>query len=126
MSTMDKFKLAQTETVTFQPTHEQSPEDIFNFDTENIDKFIHKGKSILLSNTEKSNSKKTMMANDIEPNSMQSNAVQNIICNKLYDDVRSENLDQIDYKAESKRELNGCAGEQRINKLRRNSLQTIS
>lgn len=110
MSTYDKFTMAQTDIVTFQPVHEQSPKDIFNFDTKNIHKFTHKEKSILLSNMEQSNSKKALeIANNTKTHSIHANAVQNIIFNKLYDEghilcnvqFHDDDLDQLNSKAET-------------------------
>lgn len=111
-----KFRdMSTTDTVSFQPSHEQSPEDIFNFDTKNIDKFTHKEKSILLS--------------DIgQTNHIHTHTMQNIIFNKLYDesqilcnvslddgiphDDRNENFVEINYKIKSEEDTHECPGEQ--------------
>lgn len=127
MSTIDQFTLVQTDIVPFQPSHEQSPEDIFNFDTKNIDKFTHKEKSILLSDIGQSNSKKIIIPSDTKTNNIHANAMANTIFNKLYDesqilcnvsfddeiknDVQNENFDQINYKTKSQQETHECAGE---------------
>lgn len=126
MSTIDKFTLAETDIVAFQPSHEQSPEDIFNFDTKNIDKFTHKEKSILLSDIGKTNSTKLLIPNDTKTNNIRTHAMQNIIFNKLYDesqilcnvsfnggianDVRHESFVEINYKVNSKQETHDQAG----------------
>lgn len=113
--------------VPFQPSYEQSPEDIFNFDTKNIDKCIHKEKSILLSDIAQSNSKKIQIPNDAKTvNNIHANAIQNTIFNKLYDesrilcnvsfddgiqnDVKNGNFDPTNYKSTSKQETHECFG----------------
>lgn len=128
MSTMDKFTLTETDIVTFQPSHDQSPADIFNFDTKNIDKFTHKEKSILLSDIGQANSRKFLIPNDTKSNNIHTHAKQNIIFNKLYDesqilssaafddgipnDVRNENFGRINCKGNSKQEAHDRTGEQ--------------
>lgn len=127
MSTIDKFTLAETDIVTFQPTHEQSPEDIFNFDTKNIDKFTHKEKSILLSDIGPTNSKKLLIPNDTEADNIHAHAMQNITFNKLYDEsqilcnvpfndglskeVRNGNFALMNHNATSKQDSQECTGE---------------
>lgn len=127
MSTIDKFTLAETDIVTFQPSHEQSPEDIFNFDTKNIDKFTHKEKSILLSDIGPTNSKKLLIPNDTKTSNIHTHAMQNIIFNKLYDesqvlchtpfndglpnDVRNGDFALINYKETSKQDSLERTGE---------------
>lgn len=128
MSTVDKFTLAETDIVTLQLPHEQSPEDIFNFDTKNIDKFTHKEKSILLSDIGQTNSKKLLIPIDTKTNNIHPHVMQNITFNKLYDesqilcnvpfddglpqDGRNENFALIDYKTNRKQDSHGqSAGE---------------
>lgn len=121
MSTIDKFTLAQSDSVTFPSSHKQSAENIFNFDTKNVDKFTHKEKSIPLSDIETANPMKAIISNGTETNNIHSIAVQNIIFNKLYDesqtlcnvpfddgsqnDIRSENDAQRNYNANNKHNM---------------------
>lgn len=67
------------------PSSEKSPEDLFNFDTQIVDKFTHRDKSILLSDMGKQNSTSLLATNDLKINGKQPN-LKNIIFNKLYDE----------------------------------------
>lgn len=82
MLSNDRLSPVQTDIVTIS-SFEKSPENIFNFDTQIVEKFTHKEKSILLSDLSQRNSKNILAAN-VEKN--EGSRSKNIIFNKLYDE----------------------------------------
>lgn len=83
MLSNDQFTSDQTDVLTFS-SFEKTPEDIFNFDSNLVDKFTHNEKSIMLSDLSHV-TEPIFVINGMKVNCSQPN-MRNIIFNKLYDE----------------------------------------